>query len=193
MKIHRILLLTLVLLTALALSFDASAMTVADVNVPDSATIGAAKDKVMLNGAGIRKKYGFKIYVGALYLKERATDRQKALDMTGPKRILMHILYSEVSDENLNAGWDDGFKKNLPKDQYKAMKPRLRKFMSLFRTATRGTRILIDYVPGEGTKVSYGGKHKGTVEGEDFYRALMLVYLGDKPADKRLKKGMLGL
>jgi hypothetical protein len=36
------------------------------------------------------------------------------------------------------------------------------------------------------------GEVLGTVQGEDFYRALLKVWLGDKPADKGLKKAWLG-
>jgi hypothetical protein len=30
------------------------------------------------------------------------------------------------------------------------------------------------------------------IQGEDFYRALMRIWLGDKPVDGDLKQGMLG-
>jgi len=59
-----------------------------------------------------------------------------------------------------------------------------------------GDVILIDYlpgsVPGSGTRVTINGVVKATIAGEDFNRALLRIWLGDKPADSDLKKGMLG-
>lgn len=49
-----------------------------------------------------------------------------------------------------------------------------------------------DYVPGTGTTVTIGGQAKGTIPGADFMRALWGIWLGDQPADAKLKAGMLG-
>ena len=53
--------------------------------------------------------------------------------------------------------------------------------------------MLLDYVPGSGTKVTIKGVEKGVVEGEDFNAALLDIWLGDEPADDDLKEAMLGL
>jgi hypothetical protein len=52
--------------------------------------------------------------------------------------------------------------------------------------------ILIDYLPGSGTRITVNGAAKGTIAGEDFNRALLRIWLGDNPADSDLKKGLLG-
>jgi hypothetical protein len=36
------------------------------------------------------------------------------------------------------------------------------------------------------------GALKGTIKGIDFKRAVFSIWLGEKPADAKLKKGMLG-
>jgi hypothetical protein len=33
---------------------------------------------------------------------------------------------------------------------------------------------------------------RGTIEGADFFQAVLRIWLGDKPADSGLKRGMLG-
>jgi long-chain acyl-CoA synthetase len=58
--------------------------------------------------------------------------------------------------------------------------------------AKSGQVIWIDYTPEEGTKVSLDGMAKGTVTGQAFNRALMRVWLGDKPVQESLKKALLG-
>jgi hypothetical protein len=60
------------------------------------------------------------------------------------------------------------------------------------KTAKPGDVILLDYVPGSGTRVVVNGEAKGTVAGEEFNRALLRIWLGDQPADASLKKAMLG-
>jgi hypothetical protein len=56
-----------------------------------------------------------------------------------------------------------------------------------------GDEAFMTYVPGTGTTLEINGKALGTIEGRDFARALMAVWLGDKPPDTNLRKGVLGL
>ena len=58
---------------------------------------------------------------------------------------------------------------------------------------TAGEQYAFECVPGEGIAVSRNGETLGTIPGEDFKTALLEIWLGNKPADKNLKKGMLGL
>ena len=52
--------------------------------------------------------------------------------------------------------------------------------------------INVDYVPGEGTKITLDGQAKGTIAGENFNKALMNAWLGDHPVQESLKKALLG-
>lgn len=113
--------------------------------------------------------------------------------MPGQKRILMHFLYDEVAKEKLTDGWNDGFENNNTAEQFTTLKPRLGKFNAMFQTVKKGDVILLDYLPGIGTEVHINEQVKGTVLGEDFYQALLKVWLGDDPADDDLKNAMLGI
>ena len=62
----------------------------------------------------------------------------------------------------------------------------------MFTTVHAGDVILLDYIPGKGTIVNIRGEQQGVIEGEDFYSALLDVWLGDEPADDDLKEAMLG-
>ena len=48
------------------------------------------------------------------------------------------------------------------------------------------------YTPGSGVAISKNGELKDTIEGIAFKKALFGIWLSDKPADKKLKKAMLG-
>ena len=168
-----------------------SALTVAGVSVTDRVTLGTAGPELVLNGAGIRKKLFIKVYVGALYLPEKTTDPAKILAAVGAKRVTMHFLYREVSRKKIVDAWSEGFSRNLSAGEFKAVESRLLRFNDLFRTMVRGDVITLDYLPSAGTEVRINGKHMGTIEGADFYRALLGVWLGENPADDGLKKAML--
>jgi hypothetical protein len=103
----------------------------------------------------------------------------------------MHFLYKEVEQEKLINGWRDGFKNNLDNASYSKLAPRLAKFNDLFRTMKRGEVIDLDYLPDKGTRVWINGKLQGQIEGDDFYAALLMVWLGESPADAKLKSALL--
>lgn len=151
-----------------------------------------AGQTLTLNGAGIRSKFVFDIYIGALYLKLTTNDPQQAINMPGPKRVLMHFLYDEVEKQKLTDGWTEGFENNLTQQEFLKLKPRLDNFNSLFVTVKKGDEILLDYEPDKGTSVIINKQLTGTIKGEDFNRALLKIWLGDEPADSDLKSAMLG-
>ena len=172
------------------LCFEASALEVAGVDVPQSVTI--ENKALVLNGAGIRKKFFIKVYVGALYLSAKRSTVKEILADPGAKRISMNFLYKELSAEKLVNGWNEGFAGNNSAKELTALQERINQFNSLFSTVRKGDEILLDYLPGKGTQVSIKGVVKGSVPGEDFSRALLKIWLGSKPADGKLKDAMLG-
>jgi hypothetical protein len=46
--------------------------------------------------------------------------------------------------------------------------------------------------PGAGIEVDVNGKMQGTVEGDDFAKAFLAIWLGAKPPNPNLKAGLLG-
>lgn len=175
---------------ALLMGLNLGAREISGITVPEQ--IELAGTQLPLNGAGIRTKFVFDIYIGALYLPQKTKDVKQAINMAGPKRVLMHFLYDEVEKEKLTDGWTDGFEDNLSDKDFAALKPRLADFNKLFVTTKRGDQILLDYVPGTGTQVIINTQNKGNVPGEDFNSALLKIWLGDDPADDDLKEAMLG-
>jgi len=164
--------------------------TVAGVKLPDD--IQLAGERLVLNGAGIRSKFFIKVYVGALYLRERSMAPDAILAMPGAKSMHMHMLYKEVSAEKIRDGWTDGFKANLSGPAFDRLQPRLRRFNALFPALHAGEHVEMNYLPGTGTELRINGRLLGTIEGADFFAALLTVWTGDKPADKALKRGLLG-
>lgn len=171
-------------------SLEISAMEIAGIDVPQSVIV--ENKALVLNGAGIRTKFFFKIYVGSLYLTKKQTNASQILSDPGAKSIVMNFLYKEVNTQKLVDGWNEGFANNSSAKEVKVLQARINQFNSLFTTVYRGDEIRLDYLPNKGTLVKINGKLKGSVPGEDFHQALLKIWLGSKPADADLKEGMLG-
>ncbi|VAW58315.1 FIG026291: Hypothetical periplasmic protein [hydrothermal vent metagenome] len=187
----------IIILMSIVLSFfivnTASARKLADVNIGEQISIEGVDAPLILNGAGIRSKFFFKIYVGALYLPKKQNNAEAILKSAQANRVLMHFLYDEVEKKKLVDAWVDGFEENVSSDVFSALKDRLKKFNEMFSDVQKGDVVLLDYIPQKGTRVTIKNKVKGIIEGADFNRALLSVWLGDEPVTDDLKDAMLGI
>lgn len=165
---------------------------IAGVTVPEQIVREADNTTLVLNGAGIRKKFFFDVYLATLYLPQHSRDLTEVTHVDRPARIEMRILYSEIKKEKFVEGWNDGFGANLSQDELQAVGERLERFNNMFQTLRKGDLISLDYVPGEGTAVTIKGEEKGVIPGADFYQALLMVWLGDSPISATLKEELLG-
>ncbi|MDH5613104.1 MAG: chalcone isomerase family protein [Gammaproteobacteria bacterium] len=161
------------------------------VNLPEEILLEGVNKKINLNGVGMRTKFVFDIYVGALYLESAANTREAVLSQNGAKRVFMHFVYDEVSAEKLVNGWNQGFEDNLTEEQLSDLADRIKAFNAMFDTVHAGDEVLLDYLPELGTRVTIKGEVKGMIEGDDFNQALLNIWLGDEPADEDLKEAML--
>jgi len=162
------------------------------VEFPDKLALPGASKTVQLNGVGYRKKFFIKVYIGALYTEKLARSRDEVVAMKGPRRIVMHIVHDEISREKLVNAWNEGFENNLSEDALNKLRGKIDKFNAMFRAAKAGDVINIDFVPGAGTRVAINGEHRGVIPGREFNNALVDIWLGEEPADSKLKKAMLG-
>ena len=167
----------------------AGATSLAGVSLPDTVTVSGKS--LRLNGAGIRTKFLFKIYVIGLYLENPTRDSARAIGSEESKRVVMHLVYKNVTKKQLGEAWEDGFEKNTPSPSA-AVKEGLAKLESWMGDISAGQEIVFTWEPGKGTDVRFAGEEKGTIPGEDFMRALWSVWLGPHPPSEDLKKGLLG-
>lgn len=174
------------------LSLSLQAKDVAGINIPESISFSDQSTKLVLNGAGIRSKFVFDIYVGSLYLEKKLTNAKDIYALAGEKRISMHFLYDEIEKEKLVAGWNTGFENNLSEQERVSFKSQIKQFNDLFVTVKKGDVINLNFTPTTGTHVVMNGKIMGLVEGDAFFTALLKIWLGEEPADSDLKEAMLG-
>ncbi len=148
-------------------------------------------EKVVYNGAGIRNKYGMNLYVGALYLPEQSSYSNKIINADEVQVINIKIISSMVTKDKFNESVTEGFSKS---SHGSATAEQQKTFKACFSSEIKNKdNILLIYRPGKGVQVMINDVYKGVVEGLNFKKALWAIWLGDKPADAKLKKKMLGL
>jgi hypothetical protein len=101
----------------------------------------------------------------------------------------------DVGAEQFIDALADGIKANHSESEAKALEPRVKALgaaMAEIKEAKKGMTIALDW-NGSATQMLVDGKASGRpIEGEDFYRALLRIWLGDKPVQDDLKKALLG-
>jgi hypothetical protein len=176
----------------LGIIFSAAGLTkeYKGVTFPDTETIGSSTCK--LNGIGLRKKLIINVYLGALYLEKPSNSAEEVISSDQVKRVVLHFIYNNVGAKDLVNAWTEGFEKN-PTPEKEAIRDRINTFKGFFTEPVKsGEKIIITYIPGQGTEVSIKGKVKGIIQGKDFMEGLFSVWLGKNPPSEGLKKGMLG-
>lgn len=184
----------LILFSLSLLPLTAPALEIEGVKVPDSAQVVEGASALPLNGAGVRTRFFFRVYVGALYLGQKTKSAQAVIEAPGAKRVALHML-RELSAEQFVNALEDGLKNNHSAEQLAALDAPVKQLRTLFtavKTAKPGDVIFIDYLPGQGTRMTVNGNVRGLIAGEEFNRALLRIWLGDNPADSDLKVALLG-
>ena len=177
------------------LASGAVAAEVSGVKFEDRATLQPGGPTLVLNGAGLRTKFVFKVYAAGLYLSERKAGAAEVLALAGPKRVSM-VMLRDLKAEDLVNALNEGMEKNSPAAELEKLKPQtaeLTRTMASIGEAKKGDVIALDFLPESGTRVLVNGAAKGSpIAGADFYRALLRVWLGDNPVEEGLKKALLG-
>jgi long-chain acyl-CoA synthetase len=175
---------------SLLLVLPALAAEVAGVKLDDKASVGGKE--LVLNGAGIRTKLMFKVYVASLYLPAKAGDLAGVL-AANPRRVQLNLL-RDLSADDLAGALADGIKETSSAEQAAAVKAQTDQLLSIMKSvgqAKSGQVVTLDFVGGD-TRIGFDGQAKGSIAGDAFNAALMRIWMADKPVQPDLRKAMLG-
>ncbi|MEX2473993.1 chalcone isomerase family protein [Marinobacter sp.] len=173
-----------------ALAAPASALTVGDVNVPD--TYSAMDTELKLNGAGTRSKWFINLYIGGLYVPETVDDGDAVINADEPQAITLHIISGMITSEHMTEATTEGFERATDGD-LSAIQDEVDQFLSVFEEEIKeGDVFDLVYLPSEGVRVLKNVEVRGTVGDLEFKKALFGIWLSDKPAQEDLKEKMLG-
>jgi hypothetical protein len=178
----------LALLVAFAMPLQAAEVA----GVKFDAGVRVADTQLALTGAGLRQRFIFDVYAMGLYVRDAKAD---PVMQPGAKRIAINML-RDVDADTFTQALVDGMRPNHDEATMKALEPRIGELsavMASLKEARKGMAITLDWLPGSGTQMTVDGKPTGAaIAGEDFYQALLRIWLGPKPVQDDLKKALLG-
>ena len=178
---------------AASLVLPAHAVDIDGVHLDDATKV--ANTDLKLNGAGIRTKIIFKVYAAGLYLTEKKSTVQEVLDAKGPRRVEL-VMLRDISSADFTEAFLHGLSANADNSEKARLAGPTVKFGSLFTDTgilKKGDVVRVDWLPGSGTLVQLNGKSLSEpLPDLAFYNALLKIWLGDNPADARLKTQLLG-
>jgi hypothetical protein len=181
------------LLSGLAVVVSAQPVEVEGVKFEPTVQIGG--QSLQLNGAGVRTRVFFKVYAAGLYVPQKSNSAATLLAQKGPRRVAIGML-RDVDADTFAGSLNDGLKANLSEQQLAGFKSQIEALNANLKgigEAKKGDQIHFEFTPEAGTRIVVNGTARGSaIPGEDFFEAVLRVWIGDKPADAALKKGLLG-
>lgn len=175
-------------LLSLAAAPAAPARELAGHEIPETAEVGGRT--LLLNGAGIRQKFLFRIYVCALYLEERSGEAAAVLAVDRAWQVTMHFTRN-ISHHQVLDAFTEAFEKNSP-GRTRELHDDLERLHAVLEDLRQGQDLSIAYLPGAGTTLRAPSGASATVPGKTFADAMLRTWLGERPSDEELKARLLG-
>lgn len=181
----------LLILAIASIQLTEAQTTISGVTFPKKVMVG--ETTLELNGVGVRSKYWMDMYVAGLYLKTKSKDAKKIMNENEHASIKIQIVSSLITSEKMIAAVKEGFDNSTHKNTG-SIQNEIDMFIAAFKDEIKtGDVFDIFYVPSKlTTMVMKNGKVKAKIEGIEFKKALLGIWLSDNPADKKLKEGLLG-
>jgi len=178
------------LLLALMTS-QASAVKIIGIDMPDEIQYGGKK--LVLNGAGIRKKAIFlKLYVAGLYLTKKSKDAAAIIKADEPMSIRLAITSKFITPENMKSATLGGFMRGTG-GNIAPIKADIDKMLNTFNKGVGpGDVYELTNMPGSGVHIIRNGKKVETIRSAEFKRALFGVWLSNTPVQANLRAQLLG-
>jgi len=154
-----------------------------------------AGQALQLNGTGLRAVAWLKGYAAGLYLAQPAASPEVVVAQPGAKRLQLRLLMDVPVAEFVKA-FHKGVERNTPADQQAGLAERMARFDALLQPlgkVKKGDLVNLDLLPGQGMLFWHNGRQLGpAIPGDDFYAALLRIFIGEHPVDDALKAGLLG-
>ena len=181
--------------SALLLSATALAVEINGIAVPEHVQLGSTGPRLVLNGAGVRTRLIFKIYVAALYLPAKMSSGEDILRDDQPRRLQLQML-RDLTSKELTTSMIEALNETLTPAERAPLESRMQQFNVILDTlhdVKLGTQIAIDYLPQSGTIILVDANEKGRIPGADFNQALLRMWIGAHPRDVELRTALLGV
>ena len=164
------------------------------VEVPSTAIVRGKK--LVLNGAGVRRRGYYKSNIVALYLPERLTTLDAIMKLDGPRRIQM-LLLRDFSQSTVSRIFLADFKQAATDAEFKALINEVAEIGAIYNNVKRveqGDKVNIDWQPGAGIIASLNDRqlNEKPINNELAYQIYLRMFMGPTvPED--LRNRLLGL
>lgn len=190
-------LLKLLLLASTTLLWASSAVSatldVGGVKVEDTITI--YNNTLVLNGAGLVSNGKAPSYVAQIYAKQKFKTLDELFAVPGPKRLVLTAI-KEVDTAPIVKMFNRSVDETAGKSDRAKLIPGLMSIGEIFKTnrvLKPGDVMTMDWVPISGLVIYLGGKLQGQpYRDAELFRAAMWVWMGEFPADTKVKDALLG-
>jgi hypothetical protein len=171
----------------LALAAPAAAREIHGIELPESIRVDG--HTLQLNGAGIRRRFFFDVYVIGLYVEQPTTERDAVFAASAPRQVRIQLIRS-VSAEQMRTAVAEGFRRSAGAAM-PTLEARLARLQAMLRAGGPGDVTTLTWIPGRGTVVTDDGHEVGTIEGKDCADVVFGVWIGPRPVDDGLARRLL--
>jgi hypothetical protein len=155
--------------------------------------VGDKAVNLALTGVGLRSKLGFGVYAVGSYLQDGAAARSaEELVKADAVKVLHLVMERDVSAREFVDAFRSAIAKSHPPDTFRDEFAQVAKAVGE-QAAKKGDHIILLATPGAGVRIQLVGKADVTVKNAAFAQALWEVYLGEKPVDENLKRGLVAM
>lgn len=177
----------------LAASGYAGTLDIGGIKFEDNLTI--YNNTLLLNGAGIVSNGKTPQYSAQIYAKQKFTTLDALSATPGPKRLVLTAI-REVDTGPILKLLSRSVDATASKGDMAKLIPGMMNIGNVFkanRVLKPGEVMTMDWIPITGLVIYIGGKMQGDPMREpELFRAAMGVWMGETPADAKLKDALLG-
>lgn len=164
------------------------------VDVPTATTVRGKK--LVLNGAGVRRRGYYKSNIVALYLPERLTTLDAIMKLDGPRRIQM-LLLRDFSQSTVSRIFLADFKQATTDTEFKTLINEVAEIGAIYNNVKRveqGDKVNIDWQPGAGIIASLNDRqlNEKPINNELAYQIYLRMFMGPNVPEE-LRNRLLGL
>lgn len=172
-------------------SLPVHALEIEGVSIPQTTTVSGKS--LQLNGAGLRTVVLWvvpvKAYVASFYAPTPLRSAKEVLSSNGPLQFNFTFLQG-VSQKQVTDAWQAQFDESVSYT-YPGFEKDRDAFIRLFGPLKKGGVETVE-IEGNETRVYDSGQYKGTITGNNFQKAFLSLWFGDKPVMPSLKADLLG-
>lgn len=153
--------------------------------------LASADTELVLNGTGVRKAtiFGIEVYKASLFVTSRSSKAEDVLEDKKPKQLEM-VFLRDVDEDKVVSTWRESLSANVEKPE--EWLPGLAELTTGIGEVSEGEKLTLS-LSADSAKLETSKGFSREVKKPGFSNALLKIWLGPRPPDEELKRGLLGM